>query len=134
MLALVHLPPPTPFEDMFFIALTYGSFGDILETARLAKRIIDALRSGGGPSKGQKVVSGLKGMHDDVLALSTAFGIGSPPARVKYFAERLSAELVLCRSLMERLYAKVNFSRGLIGKIWIVLSEERELASWRIDI
>lgn len=60
-------------------------------------------------------VSGLKGMHDDVLALSTAFGIGSPPARVKYFAERLLAALVLCRSLMERLYAKVNFSRGRKG-------------------
>jgi hypothetical protein len=53
---------------------------------------------------------------------------------VKYFAERLSAELVLCRSLMERLYAKVNLSRGLIGRIWIALSEEKELASWRIDI
>ncbi|KAJ6632065.1 hypothetical protein B0H10DRAFT_3721 [Mycena sp. CBHHK59/15] len=119
---------------MSFIALTYGSFGDIMETARLAKRIIDALRTGVGSYKRQKVISALKGMHDDVVALSTAFDVDSSPSRVQYFANRLSAELALCRSLMERLYAKVSPSSSVINKIWMTLSEEKELASWRIDI
>jgi hypothetical protein len=115
------------------VALTYGSFGDIMETARLAKRVIDVLRSGGGSLKRQKVISDLKAMHDDVVVLSTAFDVDSQ-ARLQYFADRLATELALCRSLMERFYAKIKPSSSVITKIWMVVSEEQELKAWRTDI
>jgi hypothetical protein len=72
-----------------------------METARLSKRVIDVLRSGQGSLKRQKVISDLKAMHDDVVALSIAFAVDSP-ARLQYFADRLATELALCRSLMMR--------------------------------
>jgi hypothetical protein len=115
------------------VALTYGSFGDIMETARLSKRVIDVLRSGQGSLKRQKVISDLKVMHDDVVALSTAFAVDSP-ARLQYFADRLATELALCRSLMERFYAKIKPSSSVITMIWLALSEEQELKAWRTDI
>ncbi|KAF7333387.1 hypothetical protein MVEN_02354400 [Mycena venus] len=115
------------------VALTYGSFGDIMETARLSKRVIDVLRSGGGSLKHQKVISDLKAMHDDVVALSTAFD-GDSPTRLQYFSDRLAAELALCRSLMERFYEKIKPSSSVITKIWMIVSEEQELKAWRTDI
>lgn len=115
-------------------ALTYGSFGDIVETARLAKRIIDVLRSGRASYKRQKVISDLKGMHDDVATLSTLLDLDSSSPQVQHITSRLSAELALCHSLMQQLFAKINSSNGVIGRILMALSEETELISWRVEI
>ncbi|KAJ7692878.1 hypothetical protein B0H17DRAFT_1060909 [Mycena rosella] len=115
-------------------ALTYGSFGDIVETARLAKRIIDVLRSGRASYKRQKVISALKGMHDDVATLSTLLDLDSSSPHVQYITDRLSIELTSCRSLMQQLFAKINRSNGVMGRILMALSEETELISWRAEI
>ncbi|KAJ7146909.1 hypothetical protein C8R44DRAFT_758463 [Mycena epipterygia] len=115
-------------------ALTYGSFGDIVETARIAKRIIDVLRSGRASHKRQKVISDLKGMHDDVATLSTLLDLDSSSPQIQHITDRLSAELTLCHSLMQQLFAKINPSNGVIGRILMALSEDTELISWRAEI
>ncbi|KAJ7655467.1 hypothetical protein B0H17DRAFT_1146405 [Mycena rosella] len=53
-------PPPRLLTLEMALALTFVSFGDIIEIARLAKRIIDALRSGRASYKRQKVIPALK--------------------------------------------------------------------------
>jgi hypothetical protein len=113
------------------IALTYGSFGDIMETARIAKRIIDILRTGGASHKHQKIISILKAMHDDMSWLSTVSNVDSSSPAVHH---RLLAETALCRSLLDKFYAKINPSGGVFGKIWMALSEEKQLESWRTEI
>ncbi|KAJ7670300.1 hypothetical protein B0H17DRAFT_1141891 [Mycena rosella] len=54
-------PPPRLLTLEMPLALTFLSLGDIIEIARLAKRIIDVLRSGRASYKLQKVISALKG-------------------------------------------------------------------------
>ncbi|KAJ7113224.1 hypothetical protein C8R44DRAFT_236340 [Mycena epipterygia] len=117
------------------LAFTYGSVGDVLETARLAKRIIDVLRSasGGSPQR-HRMISTLKDICDDVSTLTTlAVDVDLSSPGVRYFVNRLSVELRLCRALMDRCYAKIN-APGIIGRVWMVLSEEKELTSWRAQI
>ncbi|KAJ7036964.1 hypothetical protein C8F04DRAFT_1257508 [Mycena alexandri] len=115
-------------------AFTYGSFGDIVETARLAKRIIDVLRSGRASYERQKVISSLKGIHDDVATLSTLLDLNSSSPHLCYITDRLSAELTACRSLMQRLFAKLNRDNSIMGRILMALSQETELISWRVEI
>ncbi|KAJ7881225.1 hypothetical protein B0H13DRAFT_2049691 [Mycena leptocephala] len=96
------------------VALTFGSFGDILEAARIAKRIVDVLRKGSGVShRRQTLIATLEGMY--------------------------WAEVDLCRSLLNEFSAKINSYnaaglRGLLRKTWMVAVEEKELASWRAQI
>ncbi|KAJ7312287.1 hypothetical protein DFH08DRAFT_822324 [Mycena albidolilacea] len=114
--------------------LCFPDVGDIVETARLAKRIIDVLRNGGTSYKRQKIISALKGMHDDVAGLATVFDVNSLSPEVQSIVHRLSAELALCHSLMDKIYAKLHPSNAVLGRVWMVLSEEKELVSWRTDI
>ncbi|KAJ7248755.1 hypothetical protein C8J57DRAFT_1357740 [Mycena rebaudengoi] len=125
-------PPSTSLYMAF--ALTYGSFGDIVETARLAKRICDVLRSGRASYERQKVISELKGIHDDVATLSTLLDLDSSSPNVRYIANKLSAELTSCHSFMQQLFTKMNRSNGVMGRILMALSEETELISWRAEI
>ncbi|KAJ7877797.1 hypothetical protein B0H13DRAFT_2668264 [Mycena leptocephala] len=116
-------------------ALTFGSFGDILEAAKIAKRIVDVLRNGGSnleARRRQKLISTLEGMCDDMAKLTLVFDEGS-------FTDRLWAEVALCRSLLAELYAKINSYasagfRGLLDRTWMVVVEPQELASWRAQI
>jgi hypothetical protein len=116
-------------------ALTFGSFGDILEAAKIAKRIIDVLRNGASTSEAlrrQKLISTLRAMCDDMAKLTFVFDEGT-------FTERLWAEVDLCRSLLEEFYAKINSYeatglRGLLGRTWMVAVEEKELASWTAQV
>ncbi|KAJ7190262.1 hypothetical protein GGX14DRAFT_606084 [Mycena pura] len=116
------------------LSLAYGSFGDILESARLAKRIIDVLRSAGSSSsKRQQIISTLEAMHDDMSTLSTLESFHSSSLEVQYL-DKLSTEVALCRSLMDRFYARINQSNSVLGRVLMALSEETELASWKTQI
>ncbi|KAJ7823448.1 hypothetical protein B0H13DRAFT_2681444 [Mycena leptocephala] len=116
-------------------ALTFGSFGDILEAAKIAKHIVDVLRNGASDSEArrrQKLISTLEGICDDMAKLTFLFDAGC-------FTDRLCAEVDLCRSLLDEFYAKINSYkaaglRGLLGRTWMVAVEEKELASWRAQI
>ncbi|KAJ7071616.1 hypothetical protein C8F01DRAFT_1111245, partial [Mycena amicta] len=107
-------------------ALTFGSFGDILEAAKIAKRIIDVLRTGGGSHERQKLMSTLKTICDDMAGLTVL-----PEG---YFTTRLWEEVALCRSLLDQFYAKIQLYASLLGRIRMVTSEEKELAFWRAQI
>ncbi|KAJ7482465.1 hypothetical protein FB451DRAFT_120211 [Mycena latifolia] len=115
------------------VALTFGSFGDILEAARIAKRIVDVLRKGpGGSQRRQTLIATLEGMCEDMSKLTLIFDGG-------HFTDRLWAEVDLCRSLLNEFSAKINSYeaaglRGLLQKSLMVAVEERELASWRAQI
>ncbi|KAJ7438821.1 hypothetical protein B0H11DRAFT_2293676, partial [Mycena galericulata] len=74
-------------------ALTYGSFGDVLETARLAKRIIDVLRRGGGSERRQALISTLRGLCDDMAKLASVVGADMSSPEGLYLASRLSSEV-----------------------------------------
>ncbi|KAJ7724896.1 hypothetical protein B0H16DRAFT_288190 [Mycena metata] len=116
-------------------ALTFGSFGDILEAARIAKHIVDVLRKGpGGSPRRAKLIATLKGMCEDMSLLTLVFDGG-------HFTDRLWAEVDLCRSLLDEFSAKINSYeaagrglRGLLQKTWMVAVEEKELGSWRDQI
>ncbi|KAJ7433212.1 hypothetical protein FB451DRAFT_1314614 [Mycena latifolia] len=115
-------------------ALTYGSFGDLLETARLAKRIIDVLRGGGCTAERERTISILKSICDDMAKLSAIAALDSSSPEGLYFADRLSSEVALCRSLMAQFYSQINPSASVLGRLWFAVSEERELTSWRAQI
>ncbi|KAJ7086575.1 hypothetical protein C8R44DRAFT_893634 [Mycena epipterygia] len=107
-------------------ALTFGSFGDILEAAKIAKRIIDVLRKGGGSHERQKLISTLKAICDDMSWLTML-----PEG---HFITRLKDEVALCRSLLDNFHTKIKSYEGFLGRIWMVAVEEKELASWRAQI
>ncbi|KAJ7450523.1 hypothetical protein FB451DRAFT_1186629 [Mycena latifolia] len=48
-------------------------------------------------------------------------------------AARLSAEVALCRSLVAELSVRIT-SSGVLHRMWMVVSEERELVEWRSQI
>ncbi|KAJ7191183.1 hypothetical protein GGX14DRAFT_579156 [Mycena pura] len=124
---------PLEMPSAVAIALTFGSFGDILEAARIAKRIVDVLRKGPGRShRRQTLIATLEGMCEDMSRLTLVFDGG-------YFTDRLWAEVDLCRSLLNEFSAKINSYeatglRGLLGKVLMAAMEETELASWRARI
>ncbi|KAJ7127903.1 hypothetical protein C8R44DRAFT_733308 [Mycena epipterygia] len=103
-----------------------GSFGDILEAARIARRIIDVLRKGEGSHERQKVISTLKALCDDMSRLSVL-----PEG---YFTTRLRDEVASCHSLLGQFYAKINPYAGLLARVRMAALEEKELASWRVQI
>ncbi|KAJ7620244.1 hypothetical protein FB45DRAFT_148922 [Roridomyces roridus] len=115
------------------VALTFGSFGDILEAAHIAKRIIDVLRSASEQSSRRRaLMATLEGLCDDMSQLTFVFDQDR-------FTDRLWAEVDLCRSLLDDFSAKINVNdtAGLVGlfrKTWSVAVEERDLASWRVRI
>ncbi|KAJ7451402.1 hypothetical protein FB451DRAFT_1284391 [Mycena latifolia] len=115
-------------------ALTYGSFEDLLETARLVKRIIDVLRGGGCTAEREKTISILKSICDDMAKLSAIAALDSSTPEGLYFTDRLSSEVALCRSLMAQFYSQIHPSSSVLGRLWFAVSEERELSSWRAQI
>jgi hypothetical protein len=119
---------------IFAAALTYGSFGDILDTARLAKHIIDVLCNGGGSVQRQNLISALKGLCDDMASLATVFNDDLLSPQALALAAKLSAEVASCRSFVHQFSAKLATSSGVLWRILTVVSEERELAEWRIQI
>ncbi|KAJ7622856.1 hypothetical protein B0H17DRAFT_1112340 [Mycena rosella] len=117
-------------------SFAYGSFGDILETARLAKKIFDAMYNpSGSPSiERQKTITILKSLYEDVAILLRFTDMDSSSPDGHMLADRILAELASCRSLMEALCAKINQPSSFLAKIWTALTEERELASWTSEM
>ncbi|KAJ7927671.1 hypothetical protein B0H13DRAFT_1027828 [Mycena leptocephala] len=116
-------------------ALTYGSFGDIKETAKLTRRIIEILYDGGRPSsEGERIILVLKDLYKDVATVLILPGIDSSSAHAQSAVGELSAKLALCHSLLAKLYAKIRPSNSFLAKVWMVISEEKALASWRAEI
>ncbi|KAJ6604862.1 hypothetical protein B0H10DRAFT_632304 [Mycena sp. CBHHK59/15] len=118
---------------MFLFALTYGSFGDIVETAKLAKQIIDVLHGTGVSIERQEVISTLQVMAQYMSMVSTIEVDASSP-NVQFLATKLAAEVALCRALMDKFCARIKLLDGFIGRIWMAVQEEKELASWKTQV
>ncbi|KAJ7601560.1 hypothetical protein B0H17DRAFT_1155260 [Mycena rosella] len=104
----------------------FGSFGDILEAAKIAKRIIDVLRREGGSCERLRLISTLQHICDYMSRLTVL-----PDA---HLTTRLRDEVGLCCSLLDRFQKKIKSHESFLGRIWMVASEEKELASWRVQI
>ncbi|KAF7333151.1 hypothetical protein MVEN_02380800 [Mycena venus] len=114
-------------------ALTYGSLGDIKETFAMACRLYKIIHDRRGSLDGiQKVLETLKSYIDDVAALMRLVETNSSPD-VQKFVEMSFTELEWCRSHMDKLRARL-VNQGVLAQIWLALSEERELASWRVEM
>ncbi|KAJ7256980.1 hypothetical protein C8J57DRAFT_554718 [Mycena rebaudengoi] len=136
-----HISFPLPFSSQLSplempaavaLALTFGSFGDILEAARIAKRIVDLLRKGTASHGRQALVATLQGMCGDMGQMASVFDPGQ-------FTGRLWTEIFLCHSLLEEFYTKLKSYEAsgflrLLRKAQMVAVEEKELASWRAQI
>ncbi|KAF7344659.1 hypothetical protein MVEN_01626100 [Mycena venus] len=114
-------------------ALTFGSFGDILEAAKIAKQILDFLRTGSAGTqrvlqRRKAVILTLEGLCNDMAALTLFFHEGR-------FTDRLWVEVHLCRDLVDEFYAQIKpyqatGLRGYFNFARMVALEERQLASW----
>ncbi|KAJ7720173.1 hypothetical protein B0H16DRAFT_390545 [Mycena metata] len=107
-------------------ALTFGSFGDILEAAKIAKRIIDVLRRGGGSCERLRLISTLQHICDYMSQLTVL-----PDASL---TTRLRDQVGLCCSLLDQFHKKIKSQESFLGRRWMVALEERELTSWRVQI
>ncbi|KAJ7323975.1 hypothetical protein DFH08DRAFT_347295 [Mycena albidolilacea] len=50
------------------------------------------------------------------------------------FTTRLCDEIALCRSLLDQFHTKIKAYESFVSRIWMVASEEKELAPWRYQI
>ncbi|KAJ7479334.1 hypothetical protein B0H11DRAFT_1274187 [Mycena galericulata] len=118
------------------VSLTYGSFGDILDTAKLAKRIIDTLRNvpGGGSLERERTITAFRNLCNDMATLATVVNTDLSTPEGIHLAERLSAEVASCRSLMLELSNKITPTRTVLRRLWMVVWEETDLAEWRTRI
>jgi hypothetical protein len=119
-------------------ALTYGSFGDIKETLALTRRLYAILRSRGEPSgEVKRVLQVLKSFYDDTATLMKYFETNlsvSSSLEVERILGAMAAELHSCESLMEKLHTRIRPSNSVLTNIWLALSEDSALASWRAEM
>jgi hypothetical protein len=74
----------------------------------------------------------LKSFYGEMATLMSLLGTNSS-ADAQSIVDRISEELNSCHSLMEKLYAKIR-STGILTRIWLALSEEKGLVSWRAEM
>ncbi|KAF8173258.1 hypothetical protein K438DRAFT_169643 [Mycena galopus ATCC 62051] len=118
-------------------ALTYGSFGDLLETARLAVKVVRFLRDGGKVSEERLAVAAeLQTLNSDLVVLNFIASRMRLDASSTSFSViiRIQTEVENCRLAFVQFLDKVSAPRGILGAILAALSEESELAKFRTQI
>ncbi|KAJ7497712.1 hypothetical protein FB451DRAFT_1212479 [Mycena latifolia] len=134
MLCLYSLHP------LMALALTYGSFGDLLETAKLAVKAVKLLRDGASGKLSQErlaLATELQTLNSDLITLdfiASAAHLDPSCTRSLLVAIRIRAEAEACRRVLKRFLDKLQAPRGLLGTIIGALSEESELAKFKTEI
>ncbi|KAJ7739073.1 hypothetical protein DFH07DRAFT_778865 [Mycena maculata] len=119
-------------------ALTYGSFGDVLDTAKLAVKVVRLLCN--GPRLSQErldMATELQALNRDLIAFNfTASGVHIDPscAHSLEVVICIRAEVESCRLILSRFLDKLGPPKGITGSIVAALSEETELAKLRKGI
>ncbi|KAJ7693415.1 hypothetical protein B0H17DRAFT_1330503 [Mycena rosella] len=119
-----------------FFALAYGSFGDLLETAKLAVRVVKLLRDGARGKLSQERLAlavELQTLNSDLITLdfiASAFHLDTSGTR-SLVVLRIRSEVESCRILLTQFLAKLKAPRSFLGTIIGALSEESELAEFR---
>ncbi|KAJ6594320.1 hypothetical protein B0H19DRAFT_1056628 [Mycena capillaripes] len=115
-------------------ALTYGSFGDLVETARLAVKIVQILREEGRMSRERLALAAeLQTLNSDLILLDcVASGIshescpGLLPVQL-----RIRSEVASCRAVLMQFLETLRAPRGILNSIFLALVEDTELAKFR---
>ncbi|KAJ7129167.1 hypothetical protein C8R44DRAFT_71771 [Mycena epipterygia] len=119
-------------------AFAFGCFGDILATAQLvAMTVIFLHRSGKQSKECAETEKELKSLGNDlahltIMSVDAALPTTSPVALS--FAARIQAEVIRCHKIMARFFTKISASRGLLQKMVWAVSEEKELAAFRMQV
>ncbi|KAJ7117206.1 hypothetical protein C8R43DRAFT_1037650 [Mycena crocata] len=119
-------------------ALAYGSFGDVLETAKLAVKIVQILRDGRKLSRERLALAvELQTLNNHLVTLKfIASGIHVDPlcSRSLYVVACIRSEVDSCRTILTRILQQLDGPRGIFGMIALAISEESELARLRSEI
>ncbi|KAJ7117212.1 hypothetical protein C8R43DRAFT_108534 [Mycena crocata] len=121
-----------------FFALAYGSFGDLLETAKLAVKIVQILRDGRKLS-GERLALAveLQTLNNYLITVgSIASGVRVDPlcTRSLYVVACIRSEVDSCRTILTRILQQLGKPRGIFGIIALAIGEESELARLRSEI
>ncbi|KAJ7682216.1 hypothetical protein DFH06DRAFT_289758 [Mycena polygramma] len=117
-------------------AFAFGSFGDILATAQLLIKVILVLKNGRHSSERDETERELKALWTDLANLTLIpvdEGIQSSPLALSV-STRIQEEVQRCHLTILRFFQKISASSGLIHKLLWAVSEEKELAAFRMRV
>jgi hypothetical protein len=116
-------------------AFSYGSFGDLIETARLAVKIVRILRDGGKMSRERLALAAdLQTLNSDLIILEcVASGVPLDPSCSRFLSVllRIRSEVDLCRAILAQFLENLSVPRGILGNIFLAVVEDNELAKFR---
>jgi hypothetical protein len=116
-------------------AFSYGSFGDLIETARLAVKIVRILRDGGKMSRERLALAAdLQTLNSDLIILEcVASGVPLDPSCPRFLSVllRIRSEVDLCRAILAQFLENLSVPRGILGNIFLAVVEDNELAKFR---
>ncbi|KAJ7497705.1 hypothetical protein FB451DRAFT_1212469 [Mycena latifolia] len=121
-------------------AFTYGSLGDLLETAKLAVKVVKLLRDGASGKLSQErlgLVTELQTLNSDLVTLdliTPAVHLDPSSTHRLFLIVRIQSEVETCRRLLIQFIDKLKAPRGFLGTIIGAVSEESELARFRTSI
>ncbi|KAJ7755881.1 hypothetical protein B0H16DRAFT_707274 [Mycena metata] len=117
-------------------AFAYGSFGDILATGQLIVKIIVILRKGTRSDECAETEKELKSLGGDLanLTLMPVDDAVQASPLAQSVADRVQEEIRRCHRLMVHFFSKMNATSGLFQRLMWAVSEERELATFRMRI
>lgn len=120
-------------------AVTYGSAGDILDTAKLAIEVIRRLRNGSRLSQERlDLATELQDLYKDLISLSLiASNVHIDPAcpHSLHIVDRIRSEVDSCRRILTQfLFDKLAARKGAIGTIIEALWEDSATSKLRKDL
>ncbi|KAJ7696039.1 hypothetical protein B0H17DRAFT_1054686 [Mycena rosella] len=119
-------------------ALAYGSFGDLLETAKLVAKIVAFLCNGRKLSQERgALVAELETLNDHLTTLTfVASNVHINPSCTRSLSvvTGIRSEVELSRLLLIPFLNKLSAPRGLFSDIVLALTEESRLAKFRKEI
>ncbi|KAJ7887421.1 hypothetical protein B0H13DRAFT_1888829 [Mycena leptocephala] len=124
---------------MAHFALTYGSLGDLLETAKLTVKVVRLLRADGRTKLSQErlaLATKLQTLNRDLITLdSIAAGvhIDLSSTHTLLVVIRVRAEVEACRMVLAQFLDRLAAPRGFLGSIMVTLSEESELTRFKTE-
>ncbi|KAJ7817012.1 hypothetical protein B0H13DRAFT_2459076 [Mycena leptocephala] len=116
------------------LALTYGSFGDLLETAKLVVKVVRLLRADGRTKLSQErlaLATKLQTLNSDLITLdSIAAGvhIDLSSTHTLLVVIRVQAEVEACRVVLTQFLDKLAAPRSFLGSMIVALSKRSNLA------
>ncbi|KAJ7831063.1 hypothetical protein B0H13DRAFT_255904 [Mycena leptocephala] len=119
------------------VAFAYGSFGDLLDTAKLVVKVIRFVWAGGKMSQERlALVAELQTLNNDLVILHLlASGMRLDPSSMSSSVVlRILSEAQKCRMILVQFLNKLNAPKGVFGAILTVLMEESQLAKFRAQI